>query len=84
MEKVISTGEELGYYERWWSEDIPIKASGNLELLGWKGISSEVELNGSEMVIKLNDEKYKVNVVLDGEVEEPSFVQKFMKAWGWG
>lgn len=79
---VVSAGQEVGYYENWWDGKVSIYADSDLEMLGWKGASSAVDLDADELRVTVNGQEGKVPVRTEKEVRhEPSLWERFLKVW---
>ncbi|MBQ6394643.1 D-alanyl-D-alanine carboxypeptidase [Candidatus Saccharibacteria bacterium] len=83
LSKVVSAGQEVGYYENWWGGKVPVYANGDLEILGWKGANSKIELNGSDLQVEVNGIIGVASVKTEREVRnKPSLWERFLRAWG--
>jgi len=83
LSKVVSAGQEVGYYENWWGGKVPVYANGDLEILGWKGANSKIELNGSDLQVEVNGITGVAPIRTEKEVRhEPNLWERFLRAWG--
>ena len=86
-QRIVSDGEKIGHYESWWTGDIDIKATEDLDELLWAEATTSEVLNMYEetgtLEININDHNYKVNVRADGYQKQPTFFEKIMHVFGW-
>ena len=52
---VVKAGDEVGYYDSWWTGRISIKSDQELKVIGWKeaDISSELIMDGTSGILKV-------------------------------
>ena len=86
-QRIVSDGEKIGHYESWWTGDIDIKATEDLDELLWAEATTSEALNMYEetgtLEININDHNYKVNVSADEYQKQPTFFEKIMHVFGW-
>ena len=86
-QRIVSDGEKIGHYESWWTGDIDIKATEDLDELLWAETTTSEVLNMYEetgtLEININDHNYKVNVRADEYQKQPTFFEKIMHVFGW-
>lgn len=86
-QRIVSGGEKIGHYESWWTGDIDIKATEDLDELLWAEATTSEALNMYEetgtLEININDHNYKVNVRADEYQKQPTFFEKIMHVFGW-
>ncbi len=85
--RVIQAGEEVGYYESWWTGKVKIFADNDLSVLGWDGASGETKLEMNEgtgvLKILIAGREYKVGVTAESYNSKPSLGERFAHAFGW-
>lgn len=82
MEKVVTKGENIGYYESWWDGKIEVVAEEDMEMLGWRGTEAEAVADGGALRVKINGQEKTVPVRATAEVRsEPNMWERFIKAW---
>ena len=86
-QKIVQTGDIVGYYNSWWTGKIAIKAETDLIGLGWSEAKTETNLtmdrqNGI-LKIKIGEQDYEVAVKAEGYNEEPSFGDRLGHLFGW-
>ena len=84
--RVVSAGEQVGYYDSWWTGQIPVTTTTDLSVLGWQDAPTTAVVNmnsdqtSGELVISTNDTTYRAPVVSENLQFEPSFWQRFLYA----
>ncbi len=81
--ELIKAGDEVGYYETWWSGKAPITADDSIS--GIVISSAEAELNDSisELEIKTAETKYATAVTVADFPDKPTLWQRFLHVFGW-
>lgn len=84
---VVKAGDEVGYYDSWWTGRVSIKSNQELKVIGWKeaDISSELIMDGTSGILKvtIGEQDYKVPVTADEYNSKPDFWQRIKHLFGW-
>ncbi|MBR2855787.1 D-alanyl-D-alanine carboxypeptidase family protein [Candidatus Saccharibacteria bacterium] len=90
-EEVVATaGQIIGYYDSWWTGQIPIRLKEDLKVVNWQGAEKNIELSMSEddvrsgiLSVKIGDYKYEIAVEAEEFTLEPSFGERLSHCFGW-
>ena len=84
---VVNAGDEVGYYDSWWTGRVSIKADQELRVIGWKEAetSSELIMDGTSGTLKVTvgQQDYKVPVTSNEYELKPDFWQRIRHLFGW-
>lgn len=85
--ELIKAGDIVGYYDSWWTGVVSIKATQNVDILGWKEaeVSSELVMDGEtgHLIITVDDTKYDIEVAADEYAKNPTIGEKILHVFGW-
>ena len=85
--KILSENTVVGNYQSWWTGTVPIKASSELNVVGWEGAdkSANLEMDGEtgSLKISVGNYDYSVAVSADAYQKEPSFGERLAHVFGW-
>ena len=87
--ELVHAGEEVGYYETWWSGKSSITASENISGVVISPAKAELTKNGEtvdddmELRIETMETKYATPVTVAEFPKEPTFWQRFLHVFGW-
>lgn len=86
-QKFVSAGDVVGYYDSWWTGQIAIRATENVNGLGWAEAKNETELTmdgeTGNLRIKIGEYTYNIPVAADEYKKEPSFGDRLGHLFGW-
>lgn len=84
--KIVSEGEEVGYYDAWWLEKQPIRAKTDFNVLGYREASNRADVlaETGDLVVDINGTKYNISTSVDGFSKKPNLLQRFLHVFGWG
>ena len=84
---LLKAGETVGQYYSWWTGVVPIRATEDVDAIGWDGasISTALEMDGKEgeLRITIGGADYIAPVVADEYTETPNLGEKLMHVFGW-
>ena len=85
--RAVSRGDIVGYYDIWWSEPVTIRATADLDILGWDEAEKSVELimNGDTGILRIavSGQVYEVEVMAEDYQKEPNLFEKIQHVFGW-
>lgn len=79
--KLISAGQEVGYYESWWGGRTPIVAKEDLSLLALADIGATAKLNSDSLIFDYDGQSSSVPVAAENFRAEPSFWDRIKYAF---
>jgi len=81
--KLVSSGEEVGYYESWWTGKVPVTSTSDFSEINYHSalISAEILVNALE--IKIDNNTYKVELNVPDFSRKPNLIQRFLHVFGW-
>ena len=79
--ELVRAGEEVGYYETWWSGKAEITADDNVA--GVIISPAKAKLEEMELEIKSTETKYTTTVTVADFPKEPTIWQRFLHVFGW-
>lgn len=86
-EQVAKIGDEVGYYDSWWTGKIAIRATEGLKVVGWEEAeqTTTLEMDGRNgtLKIQIGTQEYTIAVVADDYAEVPTLGEKIAHAFGW-
>ena len=89
-EVVASAGQIVGYYDSWWTGQVPIRLKEDLKVVNWKGADTETQLAMSEedarngvLRVRIGGYDYVVAVEAEEFALEPSFGERLSHCFGW-
>ena len=87
LEKLVSKGDVVGYYNSWWSGKTQITADDDVYGLGWDGAVTNVSLEMSgqngKLDIAVGSQVYSTSVTAEAYNETPSLLDRIRHAFGW-
>ena len=82
--EITQSGNEVGYYESWWTGKVPIKLTEGGSVIAWSEAeqSAELNMNGESgmLSIKIGKKSYQYAVQAEGYQAKPTFWQRFKYA----
>lgn len=81
--ELVSAGEEIGYYETWWSKKVPIIADNNTSGVVISNPKAELNDDIDELKIETAETKYTTAVTIADFPKEPTLWQRFLHVFGW-
>lgn len=82
--KVVSKGDQLGYYDSWWIDKVPIESSEDLSVLGWSGVQRTVSLDmedgDGKLKVKIGSNNYEAAAKTQDLQLAPTFWQRIRYA----
>lgn len=85
--RLVQEGQEIGHYSSWWTSDIPIHATQNLDAMLWAEAEKDATIDMAEtegvLRVSVAGRDYEVNVRADDYEEHPSLWQRIMRVFGW-
>lgn len=85
--KLVSKGEEVGYYDSWWTGKVKITADEDVYGLGWADaiLKTSLEMSGETGTLRINigAQEYNVAVTAKEYRESPSLLERIKHAFGW-
>lgn len=82
--KVVSKGDQLGYYDSWWIDKVPIESSEDLSVLGWSGaqrtVSLDMEDGDGKLKVKIGSSNYETAAKTQDLQLAPTFWQRIRYA----
>lgn len=87
LTKLVSAGEEVGYYDSWWTGRVAVTADRDIYGLGWADavLKSNIEMNGRTGTLKIaiGAQEYAVEVSAGEYQESPNIIERIRHAFGW-
>ena len=80
---IVKRGDEVGYYDSWWSGRISLKASENFSDVNYAGAENSIEIVSDKLSIKIGENEYEIALDVPEFSREPSFIQRFLHVFGW-
>ena len=82
--KLISEGDEVGYYETWWTGKVPVKTVSDFSEVNYEGMMDpEAEILVNALKIKFNDIEYRLELNVPDFERQPNLAQRFLHVFGW-
>ena len=85
--EMIKAGDEIGFYDSWWTGPVKITANQDLKILAWQEaeIKKELSMDGKTGHLKIivNDTEYEVGVTAEEYATNPSLGEKIAHVFGW-
>ncbi len=85
--EIIKAGDEVGFYDSWWTGPVKIIADQDLKVLAWQEaeIKKELTMDGKtgQLKIKVNDTEYTIGVTAEEYTTSPSLGEKIAHVFGW-
>ena len=81
--EMIKRGDEIGYYDAWWIEKVPIKTEEGFSEINYKGLDEKIEVDDSELKIMLGEKEYIVVLNVPDFPRQPNLLQRFLHVFGW-
>ena len=81
--ELVKAGEEVGYYETWWSGKAPIAADDSIFGVVISGAKAELNNDVGELEIKTAETKYATAVTVAEFPDKPTIWQRFLHVFGW-
>ena len=85
--EIIKAGDEVGFYDSWWTGPVKIIADQDLKVLAWQEaeIKKELTMDGKtgQLKIEVNDTEYAIGVTAEEYATSPSLVEKIAHVFGW-
>lgn len=81
--EMLKRGDEIGYYDAWWVEKVPIKTEEGFSEINYKGLDKKIEVDDSELKIMLGEKEYIVVLNVPDFSRQPNLLQRFLHVFGW-
>jgi D-alanyl-D-alanine carboxypeptidase (penicillin-binding protein 5/6) len=85
--EIIKAGDEVGFYDSWWTGPVKIIADQDLKVLAWQEAETKKELTmdgkTGQLKIKVNDTEYTIGVTAEEYTTSPSLGEKIAHVFGW-
>lgn len=83
--KIAEKSTEVGFYDSWWTGQVPIRLQADASALGWAGAAQEISLNISPeasgtLNLTLGGTPYSFPVTADPFAKQPSLWDRFLYA----
>lgn len=81
--EMIKRGDEVGYYESWWTGRVSISADEGLSKINYKGAETEVKFADESLDVKIGNSEYYVKAQKVEFAREPNLFDRFLHVFGW-
>ena len=81
--KLVSSGEEVGYYESWWTGKVPITSTSDFSEINYHSASISAEILVNALEIKIDNNTYKIELNVPDFSRKPNLIQRFLHVFGW-
>ena len=85
--ETIKVGDEVGFYDSWWTGPVKIIADQDLKILAWQEaeIKKELTMDGKtgQLKIEVNDTEYAIGVTAEEYAKSPNLGEKIAHVFGW-
>jgi len=80
---ILKKGEEVGYYESWWTGKIKVKADEDFSEMNYKDAETGSEILVNTMRVKIGAKEYEVALDVPEFKRSPGLVGRFLHVFGW-
>ena len=80
---LISKGDEVGYYESWWTGKVLVKASEDFSEVNYKGLETKSEILVNVLKVRMGEKEYDVALDVPDFARSPSIFERFLHIFGW-
>ena len=82
-QEILKKGDEVGYYESWWTGKIPVSAAEDFSEMNYQGVETKTEVLEGVMKVKIGEKEYNVALETPEFSRSPSLVERFLHVFGW-
>jgi D-alanyl-D-alanine carboxypeptidase (penicillin-binding protein 5/6) len=80
---MINRGDEVGYYDSWWTNKVTLKASESFSEVNFDGAENDAKIIEDELIVKIGESEYGVSLEVPEFSRKPSLIQRFLHVFGW-
>ena len=81
--ELVREGEEVGYYESWWTGKVPIVATENVSGVAISNIKTEMNEDASALKLASEETEYMAKLIAEDFPKEPTFWERLWHVFGW-
>lgn len=80
---IISKDQPIGYFKTWWNGEHQIYATEEIRTIAFPSSENSLTLSSQNIEATLNGEEYKTGIIYDEFSREPTFIERFLRLFGW-
>ncbi|MBP5675068.1 D-alanyl-D-alanine carboxypeptidase [Candidatus Saccharibacteria bacterium] len=82
-QEMLKRGDEVGYYESWWTGKVSVKVGEGLSEINYKGAEKKVEILEDAVKVKIGETEYTIPADVPSFSKKPSLIDRFLHVFGW-
>ena len=82
-QKILKKGDEVGYYDSWWTGKISVRAAEDFSEVNYKGVEAKAEIHDNELNVIIGEKEYHLKTDAAEFAREPSLFERFLHVFGW-
>lgn len=83
VRELVETGEEVGYYEGWWTGKIPVTTVKGIKGIVISDAKATIDEEKNELAISTAETEYTTMLKVGDYPKEPTFWERFLHVFGW-
>ena len=82
-QEIFNRGDEVGYYESWWTGKVALKADESFAEMNYKGAENLAEISDDVLKMKIGEINYDVALQVPDFSRKPNIFERFLHVFGW-
>lgn len=81
--ELLAEGQEVAYYESWWSGKTPVEAASAINGVAISEVNLSYDEDAGVINVYTDETSYQTRALVDDFPKEPTFWQRFLHVFGW-
>ena len=82
-QEIFNRGDEVGYYESWWTGKVALKADESFAEMNYNGAENLAEISDDVLKMKIGEINYDVTLQVPEFSRKPNIFERFLHVFGW-